>query len=129
MSWPTAVVRSTVRLAELPEFLARALPEVAAVLERQQVLTAGRPFAFCRGGISDRVDVEVGVPVSRPITPSGTVRAGTLPTEDPVIEIHIEPYEAMEAAYFGLRDWMTAYHIPGTSDMDASVGSDMDIAS
>ena len=63
---PTAVVRATVQIADLPRFLSTALQRVLAELEAQHVPPGGEPFAYYRGMSDSKVDVESGFPTRGP---------------------------------------------------------------
>ena len=57
---PTAIVRSTIAVSEIPEFLGRAYQAVMRVLAIQGVTPMGEPFAYCRGAPTTTVDIEAG---------------------------------------------------------------------
>lgn len=73
--------RAVVAMASLPQFIPRSIGEVAGWLaEHAPGAQAGPPFLryWCID-MPVRLDVEVGVPVERPIAPPDGLTAGTLP--------------------------------------------------
>ena len=102
---PTAVVRATVRLEELPAFFGRAYGSVMAALEEQGLAPVGEPFAYYLGMPTESVDVEAGFPIARPIAPSGDVVASELPGGKVATVVHVGPYEALPATYDRLTAW------------------------
>src|SRR5690606_27645016 len=75
----TAAVRATVRMEALRTFFDNSFSLLFATLGEQQAEPAGAPYARYRGEPTDTVDVEVGVPTSRPISEDGDVRPSELP--------------------------------------------------
>jgi effector-binding domain-containing protein len=96
---PTAAVRDRVPMTELTDFFSRAFEQTMAALTAQGVHPAGTPFGKYYGQPADSVDVEAGFPVATPITPSGSVIAGTLPSGRAVSAVHIGPYDTMTSTY------------------------------
>jgi effector-binding domain-containing protein len=102
---PTAVVRGSVPLPELPEFFRRAYGMVFRELERQGIAPVGEPFAFYPSEPTETVEVAAGVATAAPFEPAGEVVASTLPGGRAVTALHVGPYERLERTY---RDLLAA---------------------
>ena len=102
---PTAVVRATVRLADLPAFFGRALGSVWQALEAQGLTPAGKPFAYYLGMPTETVEVEAGFPVAGRLEPTGDVVPSELPGGKIATVLHVGPYEALSATYDRLTAW------------------------
>ncbi|GAA2741757.1 GyrI-like domain-containing protein [Terrabacter aerolatus] len=103
---PTAVVRSTVAMDELPAFFARAFATAAATIGQQGQAPAGPPFGLYRGMPTTVVDVEAGFPVARPVEAAGEVVPSTLPGGSVVEAVHVGPYDTMGETYGQVERWM-----------------------
>ena len=111
---PTAGLRATVPMDELPTFFARAFATTAAALAKQGHAPAGPPFGLYRGMPTTVVDVEAGFPVSTPVEPTGAVVPSTLPGGRAVEAVHIGPYDTMGETYGQVEQWMVGQRLqPG----------------
>ncbi len=102
---PTAVVRATVPMQELPAFFSRAYGSVMAALGAQGLTPVGGPFAYYLGMPTETVQVEAGFPIAQPIAPSSDVVASGLPGGKVATVVHVGPYEALPATYDRLTAW------------------------
>jgi effector-binding domain-containing protein len=105
---PTAVVRSTIAVSEIPNFLGHAYEAVMRVLAMQGITPAGEPFAYYLGAPTTTVDLEAGFPVAAPCARSGEVIPGQLPGGTVATATHVGPYETMVDTYQHLTSWITA---------------------
>ena len=103
---PTAGVRERVPMTQLTEFFGRAFEQTMAVLQAQGIAPAGPPFGKYYGMPTETVDVEAGIPVATPVTPSGAVIAGMLPGGRVVEATHVGPYDTMEATYGEVQQYL-----------------------
>jgi effector-binding domain-containing protein len=103
---PTAVLRATVPMDQLPAFFARAFAATAAVIATQGQAPAGPPFGLYHGLPSSSVDVEAGFPVGTPVVPDGVVAPGVLPGGRAVEAVHVGPYDTMGETYGRVEQWM-----------------------
>ncbi|GGM95017.1 hypothetical protein GCM10009721_21630 [Terrabacter tumescens] len=111
---PTAVLRATVAMDELPAFFARAFTAAAAAVAKQGRDVAGPPFGLYRSMPSTTVDVEAGFPVTAPLEPDGEVVPGTLPGGRAVEAVHVGPYDTMGETYGQVEQWMVGQRlVPG----------------
>lgn len=102
----TAVVRGTVRLDALPAFFDESFPRLFETLGRQQVQPAGPPFARYEGEPTETIEVELGVPTSRPIEPDGEVVPGELPGGEVATGTHVGSYDHLRQSYDALARWI-----------------------
>lgn len=101
----TAVVHGTVTVGELADFLGAAFAETASAAQSQGVRVSGPPFGRYRpraGGF----EVEVGFPVSSPVTPAGRVEPATLPGGRVAHTVHVGEYAAVAAAYEAAEEYL-----------------------
>ena len=113
---PTAVVRATVPMGELPAFFARAFSAVWSLLSTQGVAVAGAPLGLYLSEPGETVELEAGFPVGGSFTPSGEVIASALPGGRVVATMHVGPYDTMHKTYDGMLSWMKSRGMtPGTT--------------
>ncbi|GAA2490895.1 GyrI-like domain-containing protein [Terrabacter carboxydivorans] len=111
---PTAVLRATVPMDELPAFFARAFAAAAATIGQQGQFPVGPPFGLYRGMPTTVVDVEAGFPVTTPVEASGEVVPSTLPGGRVVEAVHVGPYDTMGETYGQVEQWMVGQRlVPG----------------
>jgi effector-binding domain-containing protein len=102
----TAVLHDRVRLDEIKALFDRALPAVAAALAAQGMHPAGPPFAKYFGAPAETVELEVGFPVQRTMTPVDGITPGTLPGGRTVRAVHVGPYDTLGQTYDDMLTWM-----------------------
>ena len=113
---PTAVVRSTIAVSEIPKFLGHAYEAVMRVLAAQGISPVGEPFAYYIGAPTTTVELEAGFPIGTPCAPSGEVVPSELPGGSVATGTHIGSYETMVDTYQQLTTWIAAQGlVPGDS--------------
>ena len=111
---PTAVVRSTVAVSDIPKFLGHAYDAVILVLAGHGITPVGAPFAYYLGAPTTTVEIEAGFPVAVPCAPDGEVVPSVLPGGTVATGMHVGPYERMVETYTQLTTWITAQGcVPG----------------
>jgi effector-binding domain-containing protein len=111
---PTAVVRSTIAVTEIPKFLGHAYEAVMRVLASQGITPVSEPFAYYLGAPTTTVDLEAGFPVAVPCAAGGEVVPSELPGGTFATGMHVGPYETMVETYQHLTTWITAHGlVPG----------------
>ncbi len=103
---PTAVVRATIPVSDIPAFLGRAYQSVVQVLEAQGIAPVGEPFAYYLGAPTTTVEMEAGFPVAAACEPSGDVVPGVLPGGTVATGVHVGPYDTMVDTYNRLMAWV-----------------------
>lgn len=102
---PTAVVRATLTVSELPAFFGRAFSSVAAVLSARGTPPNQAPFAYYPRLPGATIEVEAGFPVAAPIAASGEVVPSQLPAGTIARATHIGSYGQLTETYTALADW------------------------
>ncbi len=103
---PTAVVRGTVPVSEIPNFLGQAYGAVMEALSSQGVTPVGEPFAYYLGVPTTTVELEAGFPIAAPCAPSGEVTPSELPGGTLAATVHVGPYDTMMETYNRLMKWI-----------------------
>lgn len=104
----TAIVRGVVPMAELPDFFDKAFGELGEVLAGQGVTPTGAAFALYHGQPTDTVDLEVGLPTDRPVTPVGRVDVGGLPGGKVATAVHSGSFDGLSGAWASLAAWVAS---------------------
>ncbi|HEX6884278.1 MAG TPA: GyrI-like domain-containing protein [Planctomycetota bacterium] len=103
-----ATVRLTCDVDKVSATLASIFPEVGTVLQAQGAAMSGPPFS--RYHVIDveqgKIDLEAGIPVAAPITPSGRVKASELPAGRTAVTWHTGSYHDLQKSYDRLGAWM-----------------------
>lgn len=101
-----ALLRETVRMDALPAFFDRGFHAVAGVARGQGVSIADAPVGVYFGMPSETVDVGVGFPTDRAITPDAGVTPDTLPGGPAAQVVHEGSYDSMAGTYERLMAWL-----------------------
>lgn len=106
----TAVIRGVVPAtrAELSRFFDRAFRALPAAIIAQSVPMTGPAFSFHRRPPAETMDLEVGFPTGRPISPTGEIVPSSLPGGRVARVTHHGGYEGLPAAWDRLRQWIEA---------------------
>jgi effector-binding domain-containing protein len=104
---PTAVIHLTVPRAEIQQVMGPAHQELFSTLAAQGVKPTGALFSRHFRMDPTTFDLEVGVPVSAPITPTGRVTNSQLPAARRVARtVYRGGYEGLGAAWGELEGWI-----------------------
>ena len=127
---PIAGIRMRTTLDELSRVLPRTIDEVFGYLARQG-LPPGVPVAIYHEVGDEGVDVEVGVPVDRPIAGDGRVTNGGLPGGSVAYALHIGPYDEFGPVVWpALYAWIQEHgHEPAGPGWEAYLTSPAEVAS
>jgi effector-binding domain-containing protein len=115
---PAAAVRITQAMSELDlgVLFDEHLPNIAHRLADMGVEPAGPPYGRYHEFGPERVDVEIGIPVSapppnlRPLADAepGEMAASELPGGATAVTVHHGSYDGLKGAYDALHDWIHA---------------------
>jgi effector-binding domain-containing protein len=113
---PTAAVRMKAPTSKIGELFDLHLPNIADRLCDMGVDPVGPPYARYHSYGADEVDVEIGIPVGRPLpnvrplseAEEGEMAASELPGGPVAISVHMGDYETLAATYDQLHDWIHA---------------------
>jgi effector-binding domain-containing protein len=103
-----ASIRVQCKPSAISATLAELLPEVMAHINATGAKMAGAPFSRYHAFGPDELDLEAGIPVSKPITEKGRVKNSELPAGSTVTVWHIGPYEKLSGAHAGLQAYLAA---------------------
>jgi effector-binding domain-containing protein len=100
---PTAVIRASLLVSDIPAFLGRAYRTVMQVLASQGMTPVGEPFAYYLVAPTTTVQLEAGFPVAGSFPMKGDVVPGELPGGTVATGTHVGPYEKMVDTGQGLK--------------------------
>ena len=103
----TASIRRDVGSNDISEAMGTMFRAVRETLAAQGIAADGAPFARYHS-FGDVIDLEAGVMVATPITPSGDVKPSQLPAGPAAIAVHAGSYETLGATYEAMQRWLTA---------------------
>jgi effector-binding domain-containing protein len=104
----TAVVHVTCPKSEIRNVMGPGLRELMGALAAQGITPTGRWFTHHLKNPSETFDFEIGVPVSKPVTPVGRVTNGQLPATTVARTIYHGGYEGLPTAWGELDAWVAA---------------------
>jgi len=99
-------VRGRVERSAMPDFIGRSFGEIFGHLQGQGIDPSGEPFVIYHEFSPTDVDVEVCVPVTREVAPSGAITLRLLPGATMARTLHVGPYEDLADAYAALTHWI-----------------------
>ena len=105
---PAAVIRLTVPRSEISKVMGPGIEEVIEAVIAQGIGPAGPVFSHHFRVDPEVFDFEVGVPVTAPVTPTGRVRAGTLPAATVARTVYQGPYDDLAKAWGAFMAWVRA---------------------
>lgn len=103
---PTAVVRERVTMADLPGLFDRAFTVIGEALTSQGVAPSGPAFGYYLSVPTGTFELEVGLPVSAPITDAGEVLASELPAGEVARATHAGAYDGLADSWSALVAWV-----------------------
>jgi effector-binding domain-containing protein len=103
---PAATIRTTTTPNELGSRLASSLDDVGHYLRSAGVSAAGAPFARYYAYDRNHVDMEAGIPVSRPVEGEGQIQGSELPGGTAAGVWHIGPRNKLFRAWGALQAWL-----------------------
>ncbi len=104
----TATIRFVIPRNEIQKVMGPAIGEVIAAVVAQGIGPAGPVFSHHFRMSPDIFDFEVGVPVTKPVTPVGRVQPSELPAANVMRTIYGGPYEGLGGAWGEFSEWLTA---------------------
>ncbi|MCH8995391.1 MAG: GyrI-like domain-containing protein [Chloroflexi bacterium] len=101
-------VSARVSIAELSSFIQRSIAEMTEYLRQTGVAPSGPPLTLYHDQVNDDTDgdVEVCVPVERPLSGSGEIRAGELPAGPLAHTTCQVDYPEILSAYDAIAVWI-----------------------
>lgn len=113
---PAAVLHVTVPRNEIRTVMGPGYKEVVDVVKSQGMTPTGPWFTHHLRTDPDLFDFEIGIPVDRPITPSGRVKPGQVPAARVARTVYHGSYEGLGDAWGQLMSWIAkAGHTPDDS--------------
>lgn len=109
-----AVIRLTIPREQIQQEMGPAIGEVMGAVAAQGIGPIGPVFSHHFKMDPRLFDFEVGVPVAKPVTPTGRVQGSELPAAKVARTIYRGPYEGLGAAWGEFCNWVSANgHTPG----------------
>jgi effector-binding domain-containing protein len=105
-----ASVRLEIDASKVSETLAVTLGEVIGAVSAQGVEMTGPPFSRYHriDTVTNRIDLEAGLPVQSAIRSSGRVKPGELPAGRAAMTWHVGSYHELQKSYDRLGAWLAA---------------------
>ena len=112
----TAVIRLRIPCEECPEHFGPAVQELFAELGRQGIAPTGPLFDHHFSAPDTHFDFEIGVPVSKPVTPNGRVIPSERPASRAVKAVLVGGYEQLPEAWPEFMQWIDAQGLKTATD-------------
>ena len=110
---PAAVVRITIPREQIQYVMGPGITEVIKAVTAQGIGPAGPVFSHHLRMDPTTFDFEVGVPVSKPVSPTGRVKPGELPAGKVARTVYHGSYEGLGSAWGEFDAWVKAQgHTP-----------------
>jgi effector-binding domain-containing protein len=112
----TAVVKSTVAMADMPQAERAARAKIAEALAQLNVGPEGDSFTLCRMPRDGKMHYEPGVIVARACEPTGDVVPSELPAGRAVRHVLVGPFDRLPQAWPAIFSWCStkALKLEGT---------------
>jgi effector-binding domain-containing protein len=103
---PYVAIPATVTMTTFGTAVDSGFPELFGWLASQGIAPGGPPFIrYLVIDMDGDLQIELGVPVSAPVTGSGRVQAGVLPAGSYAVLRHTGPYDGLMASNGALQEW------------------------
>lgn len=112
----TAVIRLRIPCEECPQHFGLAVGELFAELERQGIAPAGAVFDHHFAAPDTHFDFEIGVLVSKPVTPNGRVMPSERPAFSAAKAVLVGDYEQLPDAWPEFMQWIDEQGIETATD-------------
>jgi len=103
---PAAVIHITVPREQIREVMGPSFHELMSTLQAQGIQPTGPWFSHHLRMDPDVFDVEIGVPVEKPVEPAGRVKPGELPAATVVRTVYRGAYEGLPTAWGEFESWI-----------------------
>jgi effector-binding domain-containing protein len=103
---PAAVIRLTIPRDQIQSVMGPAIGELMAAVSAQGIGPAGPVFSHHIKMDPAIFDFEIGVPVTKPVTPTGRVQPGQLPAATVARTTYHGPYEGLGGAWGEFDAWI-----------------------
>jgi effector-binding domain-containing protein len=113
----TAIIRLTISREEIQNVMGPGIGEVMAAVAAQGIAPSGPVFSHHLRMDPAIFDFEVGVPVSKAVSPAGRVQPGQLPATTVARTVYHGPYEGLGAAWGEFGAWMAAHGHTAAPDL------------
>jgi effector-binding domain-containing protein len=114
---PTAVIRLTIPKAEIRQAMGPAHQELFSTLTAQGITPLGPWFTHHFRMDPNVWDFEVGVPVDRPVAPSGRVTSSELPAARVARTVYRGGYEGLGAGWGEFDAWIAREGLKPTGSL------------
>jgi effector-binding domain-containing protein len=104
----TAVIRLTIQREEIRNVMGPGIHELIAAVAAQGIAPAGPVFSHHLRMNPRIFDFEIGVAVTKPVSPAGRVQPGQLPATTVARTVYHGPYEGLGAAWGEFGAWIAA---------------------
>lgn len=109
---PYVGIPATVTMATLAAAVDSGFPELFGWLASQGIAPDGAPFIrYLVIDMDGDLQIELGVPVSAPVTGNGRIQAGVLPAGSYAVLRHTGPYDGLVASNGALQRWATEHGV------------------
>jgi effector-binding domain-containing protein len=113
----TAIIRLTIPRAEIRSVMGPGIGELMAAVAAQGIVPAGPVFSHHLKMDPAVFDFEIGVPVTKPVTPVGRVKPGQLPATTVARTVYHGAYDGLGAAWGKFDAWIAANGHTPTPDL------------
>ena len=103
---PTLVLKAVTPVGEMPKILGKAFMDVVTHIMELGEQPVGPAFVGYFNMDMERLELEIGFPVSKPLPGKGDILAGHIPAGKQVTCMYKGPYMEMSPAYEEIQQWI-----------------------
>lgn len=103
---PTLVLRAVTPVTELPKLLGKAFMDIVTHIMELGEQPVGPAFVGYFNMDMERLELEIGFPVSKPLPGKGDIEASQIPAGKQVTCMYKGPYMGMPPAYEEIKQWI-----------------------
>jgi effector-binding domain-containing protein len=102
----TVCSRTRTSVSNLPQLMGEVYGQIMTFLAQSGETAVGAPYSAYYNMDMEDLDVEIGIPVGKPLNPQGELKSGEMPAGRYAACLHTGPYNEVESAYRELTAWM-----------------------
>lgn len=103
---PTLVLKTVTSVSEMPKILGKAFMDIVTHIMELGEQPVGPAFVGYFNMDMERLELEIGFPVSKPLPGKGEIMAGHIPAGRQVTCMYKGPYMEMPPAYEAINQWI-----------------------
>jgi effector-binding domain-containing protein len=102
-------IRKTINFSDYPAIARRSYEEIMMYAAQQGLLFSNGPYVCYHNADLEKLDVELGFPIARPVSGDGEILGHTIPAQKVVSSIFLGAYEDTDPLLLEIMQWIAKH--------------------